>query len=70
MIYFAFKGDVDIIAYLLIAAITWMFGRAFRIAIFEIDKIRDDNLLISIFSGCISFVAMVVAIIALFISQN
>ncbi|MBQ2901298.1 MAG: hypothetical protein IJE49_05565 [Agathobacter sp.] len=62
-----FQNGTNIIVRIVIAVGIWMFARLFRIASFEIDKMQDENLLIAIFSGCISFVAMIVAIIALFI---
>ena len=62
-----FQNGTNIIVRIVIAVGIWMFARLFRIASFEIDKMQDENLLIAIFSGCISFVAMIVAIVALFV---
>ena len=53
------------IFYLLGALISWLLARIFRIAIFEIDEMRDDALLTSIFSGVLAFVAAIAAILAL-----
>lgn len=62
-----FQGGIESIFNLGIAFGVWVFARAFRIASFEVEKMDDGNVLIAIFSGCISFVAVVVAIIAIFI---
>lgn len=63
----AFQNGVENISNLAIAFVIWAFARLFRIASFEVEKVKDGNLLIALFSGCISFVAMVVAIIAIFV---
>lgn len=63
----AFQNGGEILSNLAIAFAIWAFARLFRIASFEVEKVKDGNLLIALFSGCISFVAMVVAIIAIFI---
>ena len=63
----AFQNGVENLSNLAIAFVIWTFARLFRIASFEVEKVKDGNLLIALFSGCISFVAMVVAIIAIFI---
>ena len=67
MVYSVLTNGVDVISHLSFAFATWMFARVFRIAVFEIEKMKDGNLLIAIFSGCISFTAMVVAIITLLV---
>lgn len=67
-IYSLVIGQVDYIPGLSITLVAWMFARIFRIAAFEIEKMKDGNLLIAIFSGCVSFAAMVVAVIALFVN--
>lgn len=67
MVYSVLTNCADVISHLSFAFATWMFARVFRIAVFEIEKMKDGNLLIAIFSGCISFVAMVVAIITLLV---
>ena len=46
----------------------WLFARAFRIAMFEVAKIKDANMLIAVFSGCISFVAVLISIVSLLVS--
>lgn len=43
----------------------WVLARIFRIVAIEISKLKDGNLLLAIFSGCLSLVAVVIAIIAL-----
>lgn len=63
----ALQSGGDSLSNIAIAIVIWAFARLFRIASFEVDKVKDGNLLIALFSGCISFVAMVVAIIAIFI---
>ena len=63
----AFQNGVENLSNLAIAFVIWAFARLFRIASFEVEKVKDGNLLIALFSGCISFVAMVVAIIAIFV---
>lgn len=51
------------------AFITLTIARLIRIAVFEIKKMEDANLILNIFSGSISFIALIVAIIAIFISK-
>lgn len=63
----AFQNVGNSLSNLAIAFVIWAFARLFRIASFEVEKVKDGNLLIALFSGCISFVAMVVAIITIFI---
>lgn len=46
---------------------SFLFARIFRIAAFEVEKIKDKNLLIAIFSGCISFVSVIIAVIAILV---
>ena len=47
----------------------WMLARIFRMAAFEVENIRDSNLLIAIFSGTLSFVAVVIAIVTIVIDK-
>lgn len=63
----ALQNGGDSLSNIAIAIVIWAFARLFRIALFEVEKVKNGNLLIALFSGCISFVAMVVAIIAIFI---
>jgi len=51
----------------LMAFFIWFLARVFRVASFEVENIKDGNLLTSIFSASISFVAVIVAIVAIFI---
>ena len=60
---------VDFFLGITVSFVLWMLARIFRMASFEIEKIRDGNLLIAIFSGALSFVAVAIAIIALFIDK-
>ena len=52
-----------------IAFVLWVFARIFRIAAFEAGKIQDGNLIIALFSGVLSFVAVVTAIVAIVIDK-
>ena len=47
------------------AFFTFVFARLLRIAQYEIERIEDKNYVLSIFSGLVSFIALIVAIIAL-----
>ncbi len=58
------------IAYLCYSIISFMFARIVRLAQFEVDKISDKEYLLGLLSAITSFVAMVLAVIALFISKN
>ena len=49
----------------ILAIFIWTLARLTRIAIFEISKLEDNNLLLNIFSGSVSFIALIVAIIAI-----
>lgn len=69
ILYATFQKDAVVIINLIMAFTTWVFARLFRIASFEVEKIKDGNISIAIFSGCISFVAMVIAIITIFIGR-
>lgn len=62
-----FQNGMGSLLNLAIAFAIWGLARLFRIASFEVEEIKDGNLLISLFSGCISFVAMVIAIITIFV---
>ena len=56
-----FKMKIDILLGITLSFVLWMLARIFRMASFEVEKIRDGNLLIAIFSGVLSFVAVVIA---------
>lgn len=47
--------------------LAWVFYGTIRMSIIEIDKMRDRQMLLSILSAITSFVAMIVAIVALFV---
>lgn len=66
-VYSIFAQSADWLSTLCIAFAIWLIARIFRIAAFEIEKVKDGNLLLDIFSGSLSFVAVVIAIIALVI---
>ena len=51
------------------AFLAWTIARIIRIAVFEIKKMKDSNLILNIFSGSISFVALIVAIVAIVVSK-
>lgn len=50
------------------ATICFVLARVFRIAAFEIDEMQDDGLLTAVFSGVLSFVAVIISIIAIILS--
>lgn len=52
--------------YICIAIISFVFAQIFRLSKLEIEKIKDKNYLISILSAVTCFIAMIVAIVALF----
>ena len=52
---------------ILYASVLFIFARIFRIVVFEIDNMKDKNYLITIFSATTCFIAMIIAIIALFV---
>ena len=62
-----FKNHTHIIWRILMAFANWMLGRFFRIATFEVENLEDGNLLIGLFSGCISVIALIISIISIFI---
>lgn len=57
------KGGNKLI--ILFAIFMFLFARIFRVIKFEVENIKEQSLLIGIFSTITSFVAMIVAIIAL-----
>lgn len=69
MIYGVWNDTIEIALGCMLAAVLWVFARIFRIASFEIEKIDDGNLIIAIFSGVLSFVAVVIAIVAIIIDK-
>lgn len=68
LLLFAISKGVLGIGYAVMALGVWLFARAFRIAMFEVAKIKDANMLIAVFSGCISFVAVLISIVSLLVS--
>lgn len=62
-------NPADNVILLAFALIAWTIARLMRIAVFEIKKMEDTNLILNIFSGSISFVALIVAIVAIVISK-
>ena len=69
MIYGIWNNSIEIAIGCMIAIVLWVFARIFRIASFEIEKIEDGNLIIAIFSGVLSFVAVVIAIVAIIVDK-
>ena len=69
LIVLAFSMDVYRVLCVIGAFFCWGIARLIRIAIFEITKIKDGNMVVSIFSGSISFAALVIAIITLIVSR-
>lgn len=61
----AFKGTINPMSGIVGALFIWIFARIFRVAGYEVEKLKDGNLLIAIFSGILSFVAVILAILAL-----
>ena len=51
----------------LYAIIAFIFGRIFRIAKFEIEKMTDRNYMLSILSAVTALIAMILALVALFV---
>lgn len=47
--------------------LSWVFCGIIRMSVIEIDKMRDQQMLLSVLSAITSFVAMIVAIVALFV---
>lgn len=62
-------NSADNLILLVFAFIAWTIARLVRIAVFEVKKMEDANLILAIFSGSISFVALIVAIVAIIISN-
>lgn len=69
MVYCACTDAINVVFGSLIAIALWAFARIFRIASFEVEKIDDGNLIIAIFSGVLSFVAVVIAIVAIIVDK-
>ena len=69
MMYGVWDKTIGLIFGCMIALIMWVFARIFRMASFEVEKIDDGNLIIAIFSGALSFVAVVIAIVAIIIDK-
>ena len=63
------NNSIEIALGCMIAIVLWVFARIFRIASFEIEKIEDGNLIIAIFSGVLSFVAVIIAIVAIIVDK-
>ena len=69
MIYGVWSGTIEIAIGCMLAVILWVFARIFRIASFEMEKIDKENLIIAIFSGVLSFVAVVIAIVTIIVDK-
>ena len=69
MIYGVWNDTIEIVVGCMLAIAFWAFARIFRIASFEIEKIDDGNLITAIFSGVLSFVAVVIAIVAIVVDK-
>ena len=69
MIYGIWDEAIDLPLGVMFAFVLWVFARIFRIASFEMEKMKDGNLLTAIFSGVLSFVAVVIAIVAIVIDK-
>ena len=60
----AWTFSIEILPY---AFISLMFARIIRIAIFEIEKMKGRNYLLSILSAVTALIAMILALVALFV---
>ena len=69
MLYGVWSKAIELPLGLMIAFVLWVFARIFRIASFEMEKMKDGNLLTAIFSGVLSFVAVVIAIVAIIVDK-
>lgn len=69
LIYCVWNHTVELALGATIAIVLWVFARIFRIAAFEIESIQDGNLIIALFSGVLSFVAVVTAIVAIIVDK-
>lgn len=69
MIHGVWNDTIETALGCMIAVVLWVFARIFRIASFEVEKIDDGNLIIAIFSGVLSFVAVVIAIVAIIVDK-
>lgn len=64
---FIFNVSLESLAFCFsLGFVSLVFARIFRIASIEVEKIRDNNYLVGLFSAITSFIAMVATIIALF----
>ena len=68
-VYGIFKQKIRILPGCFYTFIFWTLARFFRMAAFEVENIRDGNLLIAIFSGALSFVGIVIAVVTLLIDK-
>ena len=69
LIYCVWNHTVELALGTTISIALWVFARMFRIAAFEVEKIQDGNLIIALFSGVLSFVAVVTAIVAIVVDK-
>lgn len=69
MVYGVWSKAIELPLGLMIAFVLWVVARIFRIASFEMEKMKDGNLLTAIFSGVLSFVAVVIAIVAIIVDK-
>ena len=69
LIYCVWNHTVELALGTTISIALWVFARMFRIAAFEVEKIQDGNLIIALFSGVLSFVAVVTAIVAIVVNK-
>lgn len=62
------KGfELNVLVCIPCAIIAFILARVIRLSIFEIEHIKDNNYMLALFSAITSFIAMVLAIIALFL---
>lgn len=63
------QGKIGVFLGISVCVGFWMFARLFRIASFETEKLQNNDMLISIFSGVVSFAVVVIAIAAIVIDK-
>ena len=69
LIYCVWNHTVELALGATIATVLWVFARIFRIAALEVEAIQDGNLIIALFSGVLSFVSVVTAIVAIVVDK-
>ena len=63
------KNKILLIMGTSLSIMIWMIARLFRIAAFEIDKMRDAHMLLTIFSAALTFVTIIIPVITFFLNK-